>query len=327
LRAPEFWHKPGSPLAGLLAPLGLAYDAAGRVRRALIAPVRVERPIVCVGNVTVGGAGKTPIVLALARWLEARGLKPHLLTRGYGGSAAGPLKLDAQRHGVAEVGDEALLLAEAAPTWLAHDRVEGARAAIRDGAELVIMDDGFQNPGLAKDLALLAIDGEYGFGNGHVLPAGPLREPLGAALARAQGAVLVGVDKQGLGASLARRVPVLEAELVPDEAARAALQGKRVLAFAGIGRPEKFFATLEGISCTLVRRVAFPDHHVFARAELVRLLADAEAQEAIPVTTAKDFVRIAPDLRAPIAVLPVTLVFRDEDALAALLNPLLARHG
>jgi tetraacyldisaccharide 4'-kinase len=307
--------------------LGAAYAAAACARQALARPVRVERPVICVGNINLGGAGKTPIVLALARALSARGVKPHLLTRGYGGSEAGPLRVDPSRHAFAQVGDEALLLAEAASTWVAHDRVRGARAAIAAGADLVILDDGLQNPGLAKDFSLAAVDGEYGFGNGHVLPAGPLREPLSAGLARVQAAVLIGQDRHGLGAELARRVPVLEARLEPDPAVGTAFAGKRVLAFAGIGRPEKFFATLEGLGAILVGRVPFPDHHAYRPAEIERLLADAARENAILVTTAKDRVRLPRAALGRIEILPVSLVWRDPPKLEALLGPILRRQS
>jgi tetraacyldisaccharide 4'-kinase len=325
LRAPEFWHRPGSPIATLLAPLGIAYAAAGRVRYALAQPIHVTRPVICVGNINVGGAGKTPAALALARWLASRGRRPHLLTRGYGGTATGPLRVDPTHHGFAEVGDEALLLAAVAPTWLAHDRVAGARAAIAGGADLVVMDDGLQNPGLYKDFSFAAIDAAYGFGNGRVMPAGPLREPVAAGLARVQAAILIGADRHGRAGALPRTLPVLAARLEPDADARAALAGKRVLAFAGIGRPEKFFAALEALGCELAARVKFPDHHAYARGEIEALLADAAAQGAVPVTTAKDYVRLAPGQRDRVKMLPVSLVWRDPDQLAALLRVVLER--
>jgi tetraacyldisaccharide 4'-kinase len=305
--------------------LGAAYAAAACARQVLARPTRVERPVICVGNINVGGAGKTPIVLALAKALGARGVKPHLLTRGYGGSEAGPLRVDPSRHGFAQVGDEALLLADAAPTWVSHDRVQGARAAIAADADLIIMDDGLQNPGLAKDVSLVAVDGEYGFGNGQVLPAGPLREPLSAGLARVQAAVLIGEDRHGLGAELARRVPVIEARLEPEPAARAAFAGKRVVAFAGIGRPEKFFATLEGLGAILVDRVPFADHHAFRPEEIERLRADAARENAVLVTTAKDAARLPRAMRDRVEILRVDLVWRDLAKLEALLVPILRR--
>lgn len=326
MRTPEFWHQRESPIAALLAPLGALYDATGRWRASLIRPVRLARPVLCVGNLTAGGAGKTPTALALAAWLHARGRHPHFLTRGYGGQQTGPLRVELGRHGFREVGDEPLLLAAAAPTWLARDRVAGAQAACTAGADLVIMDDGLQNPALAKDISLLVVDAGYGFGNGRVIPAGPLRETLEHGLARAQAIVLIGEDVLGLGNHLERRLPVIAARLVPDGAAQA-LAGKRVLAFAGIGRPEKFFASLRELGCTLVGAVGFADHHAYEPDEIERLVEKAKAESAVPVTTEKDFVRLSAEARGMVSTLRVRLAWHDENVLDRLLRPLLDAHG
>jgi len=326
LRAPEFWHHRESSVAAWLSPLGELYDAAGRLRSLLAHPVRLERPVLCVGNLTAGGAGKTPVALALAAWLQARGLKPHFLTRGYGGMSAGPLSVDPTKHGFREVGDEALLLAARAPTWVARDRPAGAKCALANGAELVIMDDGLQNPSLAKDLSLLVVDGGYGFGNGRVMPAGPLRETLERALARVQAAVLIGSDECRLTPLLEARVPLLKAQLVAVESERV-LAGKRVFAFAGIGRPAKFFATLEALGCQLVARRDFADHHAYGADEIMQLVEEAAALEAAPVTTEKDLVRFPPEARRMVRALRVRLAFEDPAALERLLGPLVTRHG
>jgi tetraacyldisaccharide 4'-kinase len=326
LRAPEFWQRPGSPVGALLAPLGAVYDTVGQLRAALSHPVKLDRPVLCVGNLTSGGAGKTPTALALAAWFRVRGRQPHFLTRGYGGREAGPVRVDPKRHDFQAVGDEPLLLAAAGPTWVARDRPAGARAAVAAGADLVIMDDGLQNPSLAKDLSLLVIDGGFGFGNGRVIPAGPLRETVAHGLARVQAAVLIGEDAQGLGATLGRRMPVLAARLVPDAAARR-LAGRRVLAFAGIGRPQKFFATLEALGCNLVDRVGFTDHHAYGPDEIMRIVELAAETDAVPVTTEKDLMRFPAGARPMVTAVRVTLEWRDEAALERLLRPLLDSHG
>ncbi len=321
MRAPEFWQSDGA-LTRLLAPLGVAYGLAGRLHRARARPVACGVPVVCIGNLVAGGAGKTPVALAVAGRLQDQGRAVQLLTRGYGGRARGPLRVDPGRQGPAEVGDEALLLAARAPTWVARDRAAGAAAAVAAGAEVLVMDDGFQNPALAKNLSLLVVDGASGFGNGRVMPAGPLREGLAGGLARAQGLVLLGPDRCALAAALGGRggrLPLLEADLEPDPAARARLAGQRVLAFAGIGRPAKFFDSLRGLGAELVETRDYPDHHPYGRAEIEALLARAARLEARAVTTEKDRVRLPAALAARVEVLPVQVAWRDPAALDGLL--------
>ena len=322
LPTPEFWARPGL-VPDLLQPLAWAYAAAGAARRGWTQPWRAPVPVICVGNLVAGGAGKTPVAIALARRLQAQGRAVHLLSRGYGGSLSGPVVVDRLRHDASQVGDEALLLAAAAPAWIARDRPAGARAAIAAGAECLLLDDGLQNPTLAKDLSLLVIDGAYGLGNGRVLPAGPLREPLDAGLARADAVVLVGEDRAGVTARLAGK-SVLHARLVPENAA--AFAGRTVVAFAGIGRPAKFFATLDSIGAELVARHAFADHHRFRADELQRLFSDAETAHAVLVTTAKDAMRLPAEWRAHVEVLSVTAEFEEWAALDRLVDQALRRN-
>ena len=325
MRAPEFWQGDGGVWPLLLAPLAHAYGAAGAARHALTEPVKASVPVICVGNLVTGGAGKTPVALALGAYLEALGKEVHFLTRGYGGSERGPVRVDPGRHGVAEIGDEALLLAAKAPTWVARNRVSGAEAAADDGAGIVVMDDGFQNPALAKDISLLVVDGGFGFGNGRVIPAGPLREPVETGLGRASAVVLIGKDARGIEeriavarARLGRTPPVLGARLAPDTNA-GEIAGRPVVAFAGIGRPEKFFATLEEIGCPLSATYAFADHHLYTSDEVMAICEEAHGLEALPVTTAKDYVRLPEAARPMVKVLGVELEWRDPDALASLL--------
>jgi tetraacyldisaccharide 4'-kinase len=313
LSTPEFWARPGL-LSALLRPAAWGYAAGGAMRQAWARPWRAGVPVICIGNLVVGGAGKTPIVLSLADRLRPRGA--HILSRGYGGSLAGPIAVDPARHTAAQVGDEPLLLAAAAPTWVARDRVAGAKAAVAAGAKLLLLDDGLQNPNLIKDLALVAVDGAYGFGNGAVLPAGPLREPLARGLVRADAVVLVGEDRAGVTPLISAKT-VLRAALIAENAADFA--GRAVLAFAGIGRPAKFFATLDAAAARIVTRRAFADHHSYRSFELDELAAAAAAAGARLVTTAKDWVRLTPDWRARVEVLRVNLAWSDERMLGALL--------
>jgi tetraacyldisaccharide 4'-kinase len=307
VRAPEFWAQDGA-VATFLQPLAWLYGVVGRLRRAWTTPWRAEVPVICIGNLVAGGAGKTPTALAVGRRLLERGVAAHYLSRGYGGRLAGPVRVDPSRQDAGDVGDEPLLLAAAAPTWVARDRVAGAKAAVAAGAGAIVMDDGFQNPGLAKDLSLLVIDDGYGLGNGRVHPAGPLREPAADGLARADGVVLL---RTGGSASAPPRPPgrpVLEARLMPRPEA-ATLRGQRVLAFAGIGRPERFFRTVQELGAELVAYRAFADHHRFREDEIWALVEAARDQDAVPVTTAKDAARLPPPARAMVRVIDVDLEF------------------
>jgi tetraacyldisaccharide 4'-kinase len=283
--------------------------------------LRVPVPVVCVGNLVAGGAGKTPVAITVAERLLAAGKRAHFVTRGYGGSARGPMQVKAH-HTAAAVGDEALLLAAVAPTIIADDRYAGARMAVAVGANAVVFDDGFQNPTIAKDVALVVIDTGYGFGNGRTLPAGPLRETAAFGLGRASALVLLG-DGDMPGA--APSVPVLRAALVPHHDAATRLRERRVIAFAGIGRPRKFFDTVRAIGCTTVAEHAFADHHPFTTAELQALHSEARAAGAILVTTRKDWVRIPPAQREGVEVIDVTATFVDLAALDAVLQPILRK--
>lgn len=333
MRAPGFWWKAPGLAAAALAPFAAIYGivAGARLRRH---GSRARVPVICVGDPTVGGAGKTPTAIALAGLLRARGEKPFFVTRGYGGREAGPLMVNTARHGADDIGDEPLLLAAVAPTVVAADRVAGAEFAAQAGASVVILDDGFQNPALAKDYALLVIDGASGIGNGRVFPAGPLRAPIAIQIAHAQAIILAGTGSAGdAAAALASAAgrPVFRARIVAAPEAARELSSKRVLAYAGIGRPEKFFRTLAEAGAVIVERRAFPDHHVFGADEARALLADAHQHDLVLVTTAKDHARIAraPTLTALAAasrVLPVTLRFADEGAVMVAVDAALQRR-
>ncbi len=321
---PAFWeHDGGRLLPALLSPAG-ALVARATARRVARPGWRAPVPVICCGNAGVGGAGKTTLVLDLAARLQARGLCVHLLTRGHGGTARGTLRVDPADHDAALVGDEALLLAACAPTWVGADRGASARLAVAGGAQVLLMDDGLQNPTLARDCGLLVIDGAAGFGNGCVLPAGPLREKVAAAAARCAAAVLVGKDAAGALARLPAGMPVLRARLVPGPEA-AALAGRTLLAFAGIGRPAKFFTMLAQAGLEVRATRAFADHHRFSAAELARLKQDASRLDALAVTTPKDFARIPAGARAGFLSVGVTLAWDDAAALDGLLARVVGR--
>ena len=321
MRPPAFWHDPKARiLPALLSPFGriTAQATARRLKRpGWHAPI----PVICCGNLTVGGAGKTTLALDLLRRLKARGVEAHALTRGYGGVSRGVLRVDPSRQDATLVGDEALLLAACAPTWVAADRAASARAAIAQGARCLIMDDGMQNPGLVQDCILLVIDGERGFGNGRLLPAGPLREAVARGATRAHATVLIGPDRYGVLDRLPEQLPVLRATLVMAPQAYA-LRGRKLAAFAGIGRPDKFFEALDTIGLDLVRRDGFPDHHRYKPGQLRRLASEADAHGAILVTTPKDAVRLPEAFRKRVLVLDVSLQWEDARQIETLLDEL-----
>lgn len=327
--APAFWRRERAFAADLLLPIGAAWDAAGRLRRALARPLRAPSPVICVGNLVAGGAGKTPVTLALGDWFAARGIAAHVVTRGYGGRLAGPIRVDPSRHDAGEVGDEALLLAARASAWIARDRAAGVAAAAAAGAAAILLDDGFQNPTIEKTLSLLVVDAGYGFGNQRVMPAGPLRESLRRGLARADAAVLLaafGEKKPAIRAEeLTSALPVIPAVLTPIAGER--FSGERVHAFAGIGRPARFFAMLRALGAKLEAERAFPDHYRYREGDIRALSAAARGVRAGLVTTAKDFVRLPLAFRTGIEVLDVEIQWPDPAALAGILAPVVLSAG
>lgn len=310
MRAPEFWQQRG-PAALLLAPLGALYGAsvAWKVRHA--APYRAAARVICVGNLTAGGSGKTPVALAIGARLTARHEPVFFLTRGYGGTERGPAQVRSD-NSATQMGDEALLLARHAPTVVARNRAEGAAYAVTQGAKTIVMDDGHQNFTLAKDLSIVVVDGESGFGNGLMIPAGPLRESVAQGLARADAVVIMGDGDPVLGNY---KGPVLRAKLIADGES---LRGRRVFAFAGIGRPEKFLASLKEAGAIVTGTQFFADHHPYRDGEIAAL--QARAGDADLITTEKDLVRLNARDRTGIAVLPVHAQFDDQAALDRLLD-------
>jgi tetraacyldisaccharide 4'-kinase len=327
MREPPFWWREAGASARLLAPLAGVYGAvaAERMRRA---GTRAAVPVICIGNLTVGGGGKTPTAITVARLLLRAGLRPVFLSRGYGGALAGPVRVSANAR-AAEIGDEPLLLARIALTIVARDRVAGAAAAVKGSAEVIVMDDGLQNPALVKDVALVALDGRRGVGNGYVIPAGPLRAPLAAQLDCAHAVLLVGEAdasaQEVLREAQRRGLPIFTGKLEPVATAAAEWAGRRVLAFAGIADPGKFFATLADGGVSVAAEYAFPDHHRYSAADAARLLARAERDDLQLVTTEKDAARLQGDpavaaLAAHAKPFPVALTIDEEERFRSFLR-------
>lgn len=316
MKAPRFWWSTTSPIGFALAPIGWLYGylSARRMQRH---GARVSRPIICIGNLVAGGAGKTPTSIMIAQHLRARGYKPVFLTRGYGGDLSGPIRVDLARHTAKDIGDEAPLLARHGTTIVCRDRVQGAELAAAYG-DVIVMDDGMQNPSLVKDCTLVVIDAVQGIGNGRVIPAGPLRAPLGVQMDQADFCLVIGDDKRDVPSISHYSKPIFHGHLQPDPAQIATYRKTRVFAFAGIGRPEKFFTTLTHAGVDVAKSKSFPDHHTYTRATLEGLLAEAGRENLTLITTAKDAIRIhaiAPDLADRFSVLDVELVCDDADAL------------
>ncbi|MDO8878175.1 MAG: tetraacyldisaccharide 4'-kinase [Pseudolabrys sp.] len=323
MREPAFWWRPAGLTAGLLAPFGKVYGAIAEKRMARTGQP-ASLPVLCVGNFTLGGAGKTPTAMLLARMLRAAGETPYFLTRGYGGKVTRPRLVDAGKDAAHDVGDEALLLARIAPTVVGRNRVVGAALAKSKGASVVVMDDGLQNTSLAKDITLAVIDGRRGIGNARVFPAGPLRAPLKAQLKRCDALLVIGDDVRARDVVVqAGALPVFHGRLTPDPAAVTALRTRKVLAFAGIGDPDKFFATVEQAGIQIGARRAFGDHHRYSAEDAAELVMAAEHDTLTLLTTEKDHARMAGEpalaaLAAQAQVLPVTLEVDEMDALRAL---------
>lgn len=337
MRPPEFWtanaegRARAPTLRALLTPLSWVYAAAAAHRQRTTIVRHAGAPVICIGNLTVGGAGKTPIARAIRAKL---GENTHLLSRGYGGRAIGPLRVTPDMD-AREVGDEPLLHATDGPAWVSRDRLAGAHAACHAGAHAIVMDDGFQNPALAKDLSIVVIDPGFGVGNGAVFPAGPLRERLADGLARADAIVFAHPwtpngarapqDPMEWLADFSK--PILHAVIEPV----GGLPSGKLVAFAGLARPEKFFDTLEALGAELEEALPFPDHHVFSTDDFDFLEGLAEERGASLITTEKDAARLTPEWRARVAILPVHARFEDERALDALLEPIRSRmsafHG
>lgn len=314
LKAPDFWYEdPNDTIAYILRPFGWIYALVGRLQRALTTPFRTTVPVICVGNLTAGGTGKTPLAITIAERLKARGLRVAFLSRGFGADIPGAMIVDAAQDRATDVGDEPLLLAQHAMTVVSPDRPAGARLAVSRGAQVIVMDDGFQNPSLAKDLCFVVVDAAKGFGNGCVIPAGPLRERVDDGLQRANALIVMG---QG-PTQLPDTKPQMRAKLVPIDGEAQRLNGQTVVAFAGIGLPSKFYETASACGARIVATRDFPDHRAYSDDDLAELRALAKSHNAKLLTTEKDWLRLTPEFRREVDVLKVTAQF-DPDSHAQL---------
>ncbi len=320
-RAPGFWYRPPGPKAWALQPLAAIYAAGTAWRLARRSGMRLSVPVICVGNLTAGGTGKTPTVIALTQRLTSWNIRVHVVSRGYGGREKGPIRVDPKYQSAGDVGDEPLLMSAFAPVWVARDRAAGAAAAVNDGAQAILLDDGFQNPSLFKDMSIIVVDARFGFGNGLVIPSGPLREPVDVGLARTDFVLSLGTSEQQNNLPLPDSTKRLKGALRPLETGMN-WQGLAVYAFAGIGFPEKFFQTLRELGTDLRGQVALADHQPLTPLLLSRLQSEAERCGAQLVTTEKDAVRLPKGYRPTVLTLPVRVTLENWDALDAALKKL-----
>ncbi|MBI3419270.1 MAG: tetraacyldisaccharide 4'-kinase [Proteobacteria bacterium] len=319
MRTPSFWYQKFSPFGWLLAPLGWLYGGIGKFLRRRITAQKISIPVICVGNITLGGAGKTPVVNELAQRLQSQGVKVHILSRGYGGTELGPFYVDPKKHSAAQVGDEPLLLAEIAPTWVAANKVRGALSAQAAGAQMLILDDGLQNLALYKDISLLVMDGQHALGNGQIFPAGPLRENLSDALRRVDAVVWIGGGTPPAKITQSGKLMLrAKTETTCDHH----LKARAVFAFCGLGLPQKFFNSLQAQGAVLLGTRSFADHHPYTVADIESLLKEAGRLSALPVTTAKDAARIPAEFLSHLTVCDLRLIWEDEKPLEALLKTL-----
>jgi len=325
MKAPSFWYGEPGVRAGLLAPIGALYGAIGRRRISRTKPAIVGPKVICVGNLVAGGTGKTPTSISLAKRAADHGVVASFLTRGYGGRLPGPVRVDPTIHSSVDVGDEPLLLAAHGTVYVSRDRVAGARLAKRDGVQLLIMDDGFQNPSLNKDLSFLVVDAQSGFGNGRIIPAGPLRERPVDGFSRADAIILMGDETPStalIDQLTATGLPILHAHLEPSADAHQ-LRDRTIVAFAGIGRPQKFFTMLNKLGADVITRFSFPDHHRYDQNDIMQLAEMAAAAEATLVTTTKDFARLPIEARQLVEIVEVQVAWTEPDLLDDLLAGLL----
>lgn len=320
MKTPKYWQS-NSLTSKVLSPIGKIYGALTRLRLKLHKSPKVEIPVICVGNITAGGTGKTPVSMSLAKMLVSDIYHPFFVTRGYGGKLQNVL-VNHKKHSAKDVGDEPLLLASQAPVVVNANRYKGAKTAIKEGADLIIMDDGFQNPTLHKDLSFLVFDGHYGIGNGKIIPAGPLRETFADGIKRADALIILGKDKHNLAAKSG--LPVFFGHL---EATHTTIDNqKNVVAFAGIGHPQKFYHTLKEQGFNVVKTIDFPDHHFYSRTELQNIVNQAEILQAEIYTTGKDYVKIPNSFQSEIKVLEVAVVWDKPDELLDFIKKRIAQE-
>ena len=325
LKAPKFWYNQKDTLySNILYPLSLVFRLGTRLRNWVSIKKLSPIPTICIGNIVVGGAGKTPVSMKICKMLTKAGYKPHFISKGYAGTIKESTLVETW-HSPKSVGDESLLLSEIASTWIGINRIQSANLAKKNGADCLILDDGFQNTSIDKDFSIIVVDGEQEFGNKRVLPAGPLREGILRGLSRTNVVVVIGKINKTLKMLIPSTIPVFRAkfEIKKDNEI---FKGKKVTAFAGIAYPSKFFKTLEAQGAKIIKEVSYPDHYIYNENDLLHLAEIANKTKSILVTTKKDFVRIPKTYRPLINTLDGEIIFEKEDIITEQLSNMLENH-
>ena len=318
LKAPRFWYKKNDTyISNTLYPFSLLFRFGTKLRNLVSRKRKTDLPIICIGNIVVGGAGKTPVAIKLGSLLKRKGYKPHFVSKGYGGIETNNILIK-EWHSAQSVGDESLLLSEVAPTWIGKDRNKSFALAKENGADCIIMDDGFQNPSLQKDFSIIVINGEQGFGNKRVIPSGPLRESISRGISRANLLIVIGEIAEDVGRKIPRTVPLIHAKFKISKDNRI-YKNQKVTAFAGIAYPEKFYNSLNEQGAILEKKISYPDHHIFDENDMLNLAENANLTKSVLVTTKKDFVRIPKSYRSLVSTLNGEIKFEDENLLKEIL--------
>ena len=321
-KAPKFWYlKRDSLLSNSLYPLSLLFRLGTKIRNLISLERKTKLPIICIGNIVIGGAGKTPVALKIGNMLRKAGYNPHFVSKGYGGLEKNN-RLVKDWHSPKSVGDEPLLLSEIAPTWIGLNRNKSFQLASEHGADCIVMDDGFQNPTLQKDFSIVVINGEQGFGNKRVIPSGPLRESINRGLSRTNLIITIGDISDTVKDKIPKHIPLFAANFKIKEDDMM-LTGQRITAFAGIAYPEKFFNSLKVVKANIVDKISYSDHHIYSENDLLYLAEIANKNKSILVTTKKDMVRIPKNFRSLVKTIDGFIQFDDENLLLEILTNLI----
>ena len=325
LKAPKFWYqKENTYWSNSLYPLSLLFRFGTKIRSLISTKQQSPLPVICVGNIVVGGAGKTPVSLKIGKLLIKAGYRPHFISKGYAGLIKKSTLVQSW-HSAASVGDESILLSEVAPTWIGIDRINSSKLAKKDGGDCLIMDDGFQNPTIQKDFSIIVINAAQEFGNKQVMPSGPLRESIKRGLSRTNLVIAIGEISNELKSTIPSNIPIMEAKFEINKENKS-FKGQNITAFAGIAFPKKFFKSLEDQGGKIVKQISYPDHYIYTENDIFSLAETANKTKSILVSTQKDYVRIPKLYRSLVNTLEGEIIFKNEESLIKILSNVIENY-